>query len=71
MSSMSRRIQYGGVMAKVVDPRKLPDQKVRIPGLKPAVGEFTPSDDRDPSEADAFNRMIRELRNQSPANIRT
>ena len=58
-------------MAKVVDPRKLPDQKVSIPGLKPAVREFTPSDDSDPSEADAFNRMIRELRNQIPANIRS
>ena len=68
---MRRRIQYTGVMAKVVDPRKLPDQKVCIPALKPAVGEFTPSDDGDPAEADAFNRMIRELRNQSPANIRS
>ncbi|HXB74177.1 MAG TPA: hypothetical protein VNY05_38415 [Candidatus Acidoferrales bacterium] len=58
-------------MAKVVDPRKLPDQKIRIPGLKPAVHEFTPSDDSNPSEADAFNRMIRELRNQIPANIRS
>jgi hypothetical protein len=58
-------------MAKVVDPGKLPDQKVCIPGLKPAVRELTPSDDGDPSEADAFNRMIRELRNQSPVNIRS
>jgi hypothetical protein len=57
-------------MAKFVDPRKLPEQKVHIPGLKPPVREFTPSDDTDPAEADAFNRMIRELRNQSPASIR-
>jgi hypothetical protein len=58
-------------MAKVVDPRELPDSKVRIPGLKPPVCEFAPSDDSDPSEADAFNRMIRELRNQSPAATRS
>jgi hypothetical protein len=54
-------------MAKVVDPRELPDAKISIPGLKPAVREFAPSDDSDPSEADTFNRMIWELRNQSSA----
>jgi hypothetical protein len=54
-------------MAKVVDPRSLPDQVILIPGLKPPVREFAPSDDNDPSEVDAFNQMIRELRNQSPA----
>ena len=53
-------------MAKVVDPRGLPDQTILIPGLKPPVREFAPSDDNDPSEVDAFNQMIRELRNQSP-----
>jgi hypothetical protein len=52
---------------KVVDPRSLPDQAILIPGLKPPVREFGPSDDNDPSEVDAFNQMIRELRNQSPA----
>ena len=54
-------------MAKIVDPRSLPDQMILIPGLKPPVREFAPSDDSDPSEVDAFNQMIRELRNQSPA----
>jgi hypothetical protein len=54
-------------MAKVVDPRELPDSNICIPGLKPPVHEFAPSDDSEPSEADAFTRMIRELRNQSPA----
>lgn len=54
-------------MAKAVDPRQLPDSNACIPGLKPPVREFAPSDDGDPSEADVFNRMIRELRNQSPA----
>jgi hypothetical protein len=54
-------------MAKVVDPRMLPETKIRIPGLKPPIREFVPSDDSDPSEVDAFNRMIRELREQSPA----
>ncbi|MGO4880775.1 MAG: hypothetical protein ACLP59_08140 [Bryobacteraceae bacterium] len=58
-------------MAKVVDPHNLPDPKVFIPGLKPAVLEFTPCDDGDPVEADEFNRMIRELRNQNPASART
>ena len=59
------------VMAKVVDPRELPDSKISIPGLKPPVREFAPSDDSDPFEADTFNRMIRELRNQSPASARS
>lgn len=54
-------------MAKVVDPRNLPDSRVSIPGLKAAVRDFSPSDDGDQSEVDAFNQMIRELRNQSPA----
>jgi hypothetical protein len=58
-------------MAKVVDPRNLPDPRARIPGLKPPVFEFTPCDDSDASEADAFNKMIRELRNQNPASART
>jgi len=55
------------VMAKVVDPRSLPDSRINIPGLKPPVREFDPSDDGDPSEVDAFNQMIREVRNQSPS----
>lgn len=38
-----------------------------IPGLKPPVRDFAPSDDSDPSNVDAFNDMIRELRNQNPA----
>jgi hypothetical protein len=54
-------------MAKVVDAKSLPDLKLPIPGLKPPVLEFTPSDDGDPSEVDAFIKMIRELRDQSPA----
>ena len=45
-------------MARVVDPRNLPDPKVYIPGLKPPVFEFMPCDDSDPAEADTFNRMI-------------
>ena len=61
------QIRYTGVMAKVVDPRKLPDPEIYIPGLKPPVREFAPVDDSDPSEVDAFNQMIRELRNLRPA----
>lgn len=53
-------------MAKVVDPRSLPDLPVFIPGLKPAVEDFFPSDDGDPSGVDAFIRMIRQLRNEGP-----
>ena len=54
-------------MAKVVDPQNLSGARVFIPGLKPPVREFSSSDDGDPSEVDAFNQMIRELRNQNPA----
>ncbi len=54
-------------MAKVVDPRALPDRRITIPGLKPAVSDFVPSDDGDAREVDAFNQMIRKLRSQSPA----
>ena len=53
-------------MAKVVNPRSLPDPAVVIPGLKPPVWNFAPSDDGDPSEVDAFIEMIRKLRHQSP-----
>lgn len=59
-----------GVVAKIVDPHKLPEPKAGIPGLKPPVREFDPSDDTDPSEADRFNEMIRQLRNQSAASPR-
>ena len=52
-------------MAKVVDPRNLPAQKVPIPGLKPPVFDFSAVDGGDPAEADAFNDFIRELRNQN------
>ena len=56
-----------GVVAKIVDPRNLPDPKMSIPGLKPPVQDFTPVDDGDPSEVDRFNAMIRQLRQQNPA----
>jgi hypothetical protein len=54
-------------MAKVVNPGSLPAPKVVIPGLKPPVRTFLPADDGNPSEIDAFIKMIRALRNQSPA----
>jgi len=54
-------------MARIVDPRALPDNRITIPGLKPPVREFAPSDDGDAREVDAFNQMIRKLRSQSPA----
>jgi hypothetical protein len=59
--------RYTTIMAKVVDPGTLPDANIRIPGLKPGVLEFLPSDDSDPSEVGAFNRMIRELRKGNAA----
>jgi hypothetical protein len=54
-------------MANLVDPRNLPEREVSIPGLKPPIEEFVPSDDADPSEVDRFNAMVRELRNQNSA----
>jgi hypothetical protein len=54
-------------VAKLVDPRKLPETHRPIPGLKSPVRNFPAADNSDPSEVDAFNRMIRELRNQGPA----
>jgi hypothetical protein len=54
-------------MAEPVNPGSLPTRTVFIPGLKPPVQKFVPSDNGDPSEVDAFIKMIRELRNQSPA----
>jgi hypothetical protein len=51
-------------MARIVDPRALPDNRITIPGLKPVVREFVPSDNGDAREVDAFNQMIRRLRNQ-------
>ena len=50
-----------------MDPRRLADTGIAIPGLKPPVWDFVPADDGDPSEVDAFNQMIRELRDQNPA----
>lgn len=35
--------------------------------MKPAVRDFTPTDDADPGEVDSFNQMIRELRDQGAA----
>ncbi len=55
-------------MAKIVDPHNLPDRKLSIPGLKPPVcADQLVTDDGDPREADQFNRMLRELRDQGAA----
>jgi hypothetical protein len=54
-------------MANVVDPQNLAAPGISIPGLKPAVREFSPTDDGDPCEVDAFNAMIRKLRDQELA----
>ncbi|MGO9260070.1 MAG: hypothetical protein ACLQU1_27725 [Bryobacteraceae bacterium] len=54
-------------MARFVNPKDLPDREVFIPGLKPPVVDFAPYDDGDPSEVDAFIKMIRELRQHSAA----
>jgi hypothetical protein len=35
-------------------------------GPKAPVWDFSPADDGDPREVDAFNAMIRELRDQDP-----
>ena len=57
-------IRYTGHMANVVDPQNLESPRVSIPGLKPPVWDFSPTDDGDPCEVDEFNAMIRELRDQ-------
>jgi hypothetical protein len=54
-------------MANVVDPQNLAAPSRAIPGLKPPVWDFSPTDDGDPSEVDAFNAMIRRLREQELA----
>jgi hypothetical protein len=51
----------------MIDPHAAGESKVAVPGIKPPVRDFAPSDDGDPREVDAFNRMIRSLRNQNPA----
>ena len=51
----------------MVDPQNLVAPSKSIPGLRPPVWDFSPADDGDPSEVDAFNAMIRELRDQDPA----
>jgi hypothetical protein len=61
----------GGEILPSTGDGTLPDSKISIPGLKPPVRESAPCDDSDPPEADAFNRMIRELRNQSPVCARS
>jgi hypothetical protein len=54
-------------MAKLLDPQKLPSQRQPPPGMKAPVRQFEPTDDSNPAEVDAFNRMIREIRNNNPA----
>jgi hypothetical protein len=51
----------------MIDPNTAGELQAAIPGIKPPVGDFAPSDDGDPREVDAFNRMIRNLRNQDRA----
>ncbi len=58
---------YTEDMANVVDPRNFVAPSIPIPGLKPPVWDFSPTDDGDPREVDAFNAMIRELRAQDLA----
>jgi len=60
-------IRYTGDMANMVDPQNLESPRVSIPGLKPPVWDFSPTDDGDPCEVDVFNAMIREFRDQDLA----
>jgi hypothetical protein len=60
-------IEYTGDMANVVDPRNLAAPSSSIPGLKPPVWDFSPTDDGDPGEVDRFNAMLRDLREQELA----
>ena len=52
-------------MAKIIDAQSLDASDVPIPGLKPPVWDFSPADDGDPREVDAFNEMIRQMRKQN------
>jgi hypothetical protein len=54
-------------MATVVDPKDLRPSRLVIPGAKPPVVAFGLGDTGEPGEVDAFNRLVRELRQQSPA----
>jgi hypothetical protein len=54
-------------MARLVDPEKIATPTVAIPRLKDPVWDFSPTDSEDPSEVDAFNEMIRELRDRDRA----
>jgi hypothetical protein len=54
-------------MAKIIDPKASEKLMVTISGIKPPVHDFTPADEGDPREVDAFNQMIRNLRNHNPA----
>jgi hypothetical protein len=51
-------------VAKVVDPTKLKTRQGPVPGLKPPVHSFAPQDEDTPQEADAFRRLLRELRRE-------
>ena len=48
-------------------PENLPTRSAPIPRRKPPVQQLAPFDDADPSEVDAFIKMIPDLRNQRPA----
>ena len=52
-------------MAKIIDSRDIPDIVVDIPGIKPPVSKFEPLDGGDSCEVDAFNQMIRRLRDHN------
>ena len=64
----SRATGYAEGMAKVVvDPKKLPDRPVPIPGAKPPVCALPYRDLGQPEEVDEFRKVIREIRHQVPS----
>jgi hypothetical protein len=50
----------------VVDPSALPERAVPIPGAKPPVYSLPYKDLGHPDEVDAFRKLVRKIRRQSP-----
>jgi hypothetical protein len=61
---MSLRVKLIDMAKVVADPRSLPERAVPIPGAKPPVFSLPHKDLGDPEEADAFRKLIREIRRQ-------
>jgi hypothetical protein len=67
MAVKARHREYTTDVAKVVaDPKSLPERSVPIHGAKPPVYSLPYKDLGHPEEVDAFRKLVREIRRQSP-----